>query len=66
LFDEIIVTLPGTAFRVIYQKAPDVPRLIVKSKRIPDDPFAPISQTEFLAQALAAATDKAREFGWIV
>ena len=66
MFDEIIVTLPGTGYKVIYQRIADPPGLVVKSERIPDDPFAPIPQTEFLARAGIAAADKAREFGWIV
>jgi hypothetical protein len=66
MFDEIIVTLPGTAYKVMYQRIAEPPGLAVKSEPIPDDPFAPISQAEFLARAGTAAADKAREFGWIV
>jgi hypothetical protein len=66
MFDEIIVTLPGTVYKVVYQRIADPPGLVVKSERIPDDPFAPIPQAEFLARAGTAAAEKAREFGWIM
>jgi hypothetical protein len=66
VFDEIIITMPGTAFKVIYKKIPNPPGLIVKSERIPDDRLAPVPKREFLALARIAANDKARELGWIV
>jgi hypothetical protein len=60
----IIVTLPGTTFRVIYRKPSQYPGLVAFDIR--DDKGAGISQTNFLARAWRVANDKARELGWIV
>ena len=60
---EIIVTLPGTSFCVVYRKGAD-PWLLVSDIR--DDPNSPISKYTFRARAWVAANDKARELGWIV
>ena len=62
--DGIIVTLPGTTFRVIYHKAPDAPGLVVFALQA--DETAGISQEDFLARAGRVADDKAKELGWIV
>jgi hypothetical protein len=62
--DGIIVTLPGTSFRVIYRKPSQYPGLIAFDLR--GDKSAGISQTNFLARAWRVANDKARELGWIV
>ena len=59
----IIVTLPGTSFRVVYRKGAD-PWL--DASGIHDDPSLPITKFTFHARAWAAANDKARELGWIV
>jgi hypothetical protein len=59
----IIVTLPGTSFRVVYRKRAD-PWLLASG--ISDDPNSPISKFAFGARAWVAANDKARELGWIV
>jgi hypothetical protein len=47
--DGIIVTLPGTTFRVIYRKPSQYPGLIAFDLR--GDKSAGISQTNFLARA---------------
>jgi hypothetical protein len=62
--DGIIVTLPGTTFRVIYRKANQSSGLIAFALR--GDKSAGISQNNFLARAWRVANDKARELGWIV
>jgi hypothetical protein len=60
----IIVTLPGTTFRVIYRKSNDAPGLVQFALQA--DKSAGITQTSFLARAWGVANDKARELGWIV
>ena len=62
--DGIIVTLPGTSFRVIYRKRSQYPRLVAFDFR--DDTSAGISQASFAARAWRVANAKARELGWIV
>jgi hypothetical protein len=61
--DGIIVTLPGTSFRVIYKKQSQYPGLIAFDFR--GDKDAGMSLTDFLARAWRIANDKARELGWI-
>lgn len=55
--DEIIVT-SETGFRAAYCKRPNHPQLKVRRLTETDD-------YEVLAQAWRAATEKARELGWI-
>jgi hypothetical protein len=62
--DDIIVTLPGTTFRVIYRKPNQSPGLVAFDVR--GDKIAGISQVDFLALAWRVANDKAKELGWIV
>jgi hypothetical protein len=62
--DTIIVTLPGTNFRVIYSKPKKSDGLVAFGAR--GDKDAGVSQVEFLARAWRVANDKARELGWIV
>ena len=61
--DSIIVTLPGTTFRVIYGKSNDAPGLFTFALQA--DKSAGITEADFLARALRVANDKARELGWI-
>jgi hypothetical protein len=61
--DGIIVTLPGTTFRVIYRKPSQYPGLVAVD--LQGDKGAGISQLNFLARAWRVANDKARD-GWIV
>ena len=56
--DEIIITLPFTAYTVTYYKPRDEPQLVVKG--------TPSGNYKFLARAWQAANDKARELEWIV
>jgi hypothetical protein len=62
--DGIIVTLPGTTFHVIYRKTNETPGLVQIALQA--DKSAGISQADFLASAWRAASDKAKELGWIV
>jgi hypothetical protein len=62
--DSIIVTLPGTTFRVIYRKPDEGSGLVAFGVRGDED--AGVSQIDFLARAWRVANDKARELGWIV
>jgi hypothetical protein len=63
---DIIVTMPGTSFRVIYTRTEDnkliangfVTKKLENEKRL-------ISFPDFLALAWRAANEKAREIGWI-
>jgi hypothetical protein len=62
--DTIIVTLPGTIFRVIYSKPKKSDGLVAFGVR--GDKDAGVSQVDFLARAWRVANDKARELGWII
>ena len=64
--NEIIVSLPGTSYSVIYYKPPDSPQLLGRNFPKQDDARVPLTQAEFLARAWRLANDKARELGWIV
>ena len=61
--DAIIVTLPRTAFRVVYRKAALEPRLVAFDLR--GDRQSSISMPKFLAEAWRLANDTARKLGWI-
>jgi hypothetical protein len=61
----IVVTMPGTSFRVAYGKHPDGLGLL-QAPGMASDSKAPISRKEFEALAWKAANDKARELGWQV
>jgi len=63
-YDAIIVTLPGTNFRVIYRKPDQSLGLVASDFR--GDRGAGISLADFLARAWRIANDKARELGWIM
>jgi hypothetical protein len=63
---EIVVTLPGTSFKVVYHKPPGSPQLMAKWYATRDKQAGQVMRAEFLAGAWQAANDKARELGWIV
>ena len=64
---DIIVTLPGTNYVVTYYRAAAFPQqLLSKSHSGREDQGAPMTETEFHARAWRAATNKARELGWLV
>ena len=63
---DIIVTMPGTSFRVMYTKTEDN-KLIANgfaSNRLENEKRQ-ISFPHFLALAWTAANEKAKEIGWI-
>jgi len=62
---QVIVSMPGTCFKMTYQASSDVPRLVELPFWTHDDGTAPISLTEFRWRAWQAAFEKARELGWI-
>jgi hypothetical protein len=64
--DDIIVTMQGTSFRVVYRKPHLDPGLVAKLDYFPEEQKGPVTHAEFLARAWKAAADKARELGWIV
>ena len=61
--DAITVTMPGTRYSVTYRKG-DEPWLLVSDGYVDRD--FPSRKHTFRARAYTAATDKARELGWIV
>jgi hypothetical protein len=63
---DIIVTMPGTGFSVIYTKTEDN-KLIANgfANRRPENEKRQISFPHFLALAWTAANEKAKEIGWI-
>ena len=63
---EIMVILPATSYGVTYYKPANSRQLIARDLRFKVDRCACITQSEFLARALQAANEKARELGWIV
>jgi hypothetical protein len=63
--DRIIVTIPGSSFRVAYARSPDAPK-ITQSRMMATDHEAAVSQREFEMLAGEVANAKARELGWIV
>ena len=62
---DIVVTMPGTSFRVVYRKPLRSSQLVARLDYFQDQQKGPISRAEFLARAWKAANDKARELGWI-
>ena len=66
LGSDIIVTMPGTSFRVMYTKTEDN-KLVASgfSARKLDNVERQVSFPHFLALAWPAANDKAKEIGWI-
>ena len=63
---DIVVTLPGTRLKVTYQRSNDGPWLVEKSNHTANDPAAPMTSKDFVAEAFRLASGKARKLGWIV
>ena len=64
---EILVTMPGTSFSVVYEKTKNN-RLIASSfsgRKVRDERSI-VSFPHFLSLAWTAANEKAKEIGWIV
>lgn len=67
LDDEIIITLPGTSYAVMYYRATAFPqRLLTKSHSGGEDHDVLMTQAEFHGRAWRLANQKARELGLIV
>jgi hypothetical protein len=64
--DEILVSLPGTSYSVVYFKREGSPQLSARHIPMTDDLRTPLKLADFLSRAWRAANDKARELGWIV
>ncbi len=66
LGDEIVVTMPGTDFSIVYEKVEDN-RLIAStfSARKVQNKTCKVSFPHFLSLAWGAANERAREIGWI-
>jgi hypothetical protein len=65
--DEILVTMPGTTFSIVYERTKDS-RLIASyfSGRKVQDERGKMSFPHFLSLAWTAANEKARKIGWII
>jgi hypothetical protein len=64
--DEILVSLPGTSYSVLYFKREGSPQLSARHIPMMDDLRTPLKLSEFLSRAWREANAKARELGWIV
>jgi hypothetical protein len=63
--NNIVVGMPGTAYRVRYRRPNSGRQLIAHQLPMGDDPSAPITSAQFMSLAWRIATDKARKLGWI-
>jgi hypothetical protein len=63
--DEIIVSLPGYSYSVVYYKPDNSPQLLARRFPDRDDLRIEMKQSEFLAEAWRLANEKARKLGWI-
>jgi hypothetical protein len=63
---DIIVTMVGATYRVVYLKRHRQPELVARLDYFQSEQNGPIPRAEFLARAKRAANDRARELGWIV
>lgn len=66
LHKAITVTMPGTSYTVTYYKPKDSRLLLAKHQSSTDDQRANVTLSEFLGSAWWAASERARELGWIV
>ena len=66
LHKEITVTMPGTSYTVTYYKPKGSRLLLAKHQSSTDDQRAKVTLSEFLGRAWWAASERARELGWIV
>jgi hypothetical protein len=66
LHNEIIVTMPGTSYTVTYYKPKESRILLAKHQSNKEDQRATATLSEFLGSAWWAASERARELGWIV
>ena len=61
--DSIVVTMPGTRYRIVYRQGLDTWLVASDTRNDADFPFRTFT---FRARAWTAANDKARELGWLV
>ena len=61
--DSIIVTMPGTRYRIVYRQGLDTWLVASDTRNDADFPFRMFT---FRTRAWTAANDKARELGWLV
>jgi hypothetical protein len=61
--DLLVVSLPGTSYRAIYFTSPD--HKLIQARNSGVDKCAFMTDKQFEALAREAATNKARELGWI-
>ena len=61
---DLLVTMPGTNFRVVYRK-PSRDQLVPRLDYFQREQKGPITRLQFLVRARKIADDKARELGWI-
>jgi hypothetical protein len=64
LGERLIVTMGETAYRAVFFKYPNEPR-IVEANGLAVDKEAPMYRAEFEDLAWEAASAKARELGWL-
>ena len=62
----LVVTLPGTDYRITYRKLADCAGISGAHDLRQDDSEASLNRFEFLIRAWKLANEKARELGWIV
>jgi hypothetical protein len=62
---DILITMPGTGFRVVYLK-PDGGQLAAMVDYSQNQRNALFTRLQFLTRARKLANEKARELGWIV
>ena len=61
--DEILVSLPGTIYSVIYYKPANSPQLLAKNLPHKDDGRTALKQAEFLANSVAAGERQGSRIG---
>ncbi|XSG81089.1 MAG: hypothetical protein ACPW61_08270 [Methyloligella sp. ZOD6] len=62
----IVVSLPGTHLKIVYQLSPEFSGLVAQTGNVRDDPKSPMAPVQFGIAAWQAANEKARELGWII
>jgi hypothetical protein len=62
--DRLIVTMRDTAYRAVFYKHPDEPRIVAAAGLAVDKEY-PMRHEEFEKRAWEAANAKARELGWL-
>jgi hypothetical protein len=66
LHNEITVTMPGTSYTVTYYKPKESRILLAKHQSNTEDQRITATLSDFLGSAWWAASERARELGWIV